>query len=175
MVNLKSIFKNPFHLSILVTSLLFIGIFLVGYNSGLTKDLKDVPYDLSFKSIFLHNSILSLINIFLGMISFGIINIYTLFVNAFDLGNILNYSINSNGFWPSMRLFIPHAFLELPSIIMSLSLGFVPIFILILKSTNLIIENFSKKYFFKKIFFLSMLIIILNVLAAFMETFISVN
>lgn len=174
MENLKSIIRDPFYISILVTTIIALTFFAMGFNSNLNEELAKVDYNLSFFNLLLHNSFLSLLNI-LGMFTFGIFNLYALFINAFDLGNIINYSIASSGFGYTMRKFLPHAIFEFPSMIISLAMGFVPIFLIILKANNYISTRYTFRYFLRKILFFSIIILILNICAAFMESFVSAN
>ncbi|RBP94387.1 stage II sporulation protein M [Cytobacillus firmus] len=174
MGNLRNIIRDPFYISILLTTMIALLFFAMGFQSGLNEELSEADYKLSFFDLLFHNSFLSLLNI-LGMFTLGIFNLYALFVNAFDLGNILNDSIASSGFGYSMRKFLPHAIFELPSMIISLAMGFAPIFLIILKANNFISTRYTFWFFLKKVLFFSTIILILNICAAFMESFISAN
>ncbi len=98
---------------------------------------------------------------------------YTLFINAFDLGNIINYSVGKNGFAESMKVFVPHAIFELPSMILSLSIGLFPLSLMVLRSMGSISDKFSFIYCIKRIILLIGIILLLNVFAALMESLVS--
>ncbi|PAF23109.1 hypothetical protein CHH69_17365 [Terribacillus saccharophilus] len=173
MVNLKSIIRDPFYLSIIATTVVFTLILIFGYRSNL-NNIESADYEITFLTLVLHNSLLSLLNI-VGLLTFGLLNIYTLFLNAFELGNILNYSVNTNGLNQTLGAFIPHAIFELPSMIISLSLGFVPICFIILKSMDLISSKYSIKMFIKRLVIFTCIVLTLNILAAVVESTLSLH
>ncbi len=150
--------------------ILIVGI--IGFRSNL-DNLTETTYNISFITLFFHNTILSLVNV-LGMFTLGLSNLFFLFVNAFDLGNILNYSIGKNGFIESMRIFVPHAVFELPSMIISLSIGMFPLSFFILKAIGNKSSKLSFIYCVKRITLLFAIVLLLNFFAALMESFVSV-
>lgn len=171
MVSLKNIIKDPFYLSIILTSLLFLGVSIFGFKSDL-ENLKETKYNITFANLFIHNSLLGFMNM-LGVLTLGLYNLYSLFINAFDLGNIISHTIEGTGFTGTMKRFVPHAIFEIPSMIISLSIGFFPMTYMFLKSIGKSLKKFTFAYCAKRIAILYICTLCLNILAALMDSYIS--
>lgn len=171
MVNLKSHFQKnnlAFKISIILSTIIFFTSSLFGYFINLSFDkAKIYP---NFIDIVINNSVLCFILI-LGVITLGLSSFILLILNGIYLGSALQYSINSVGLVSTLKLFIPHAIFEIPAIILSASIGFLLITCIVLKGHFKIKINF--KYFLKYFSICILIIAILIILAAFIESTIS--
>lgn len=155
---------------IITSSIIFFILFIIGlttsYNYALSIGTTDVPgghsfmEDPTFFKILRNNITVCTIG-YLGILCFGISSIIVLGYNGFLLGIILGVSFAVTGqYWYYIKILIPHTIFELPAIILSCSTG---------------LEGFKffKKYNLKSIITDILIILILLIIAAFIEVNIS--
>lgn len=155
-------------ISILISTIMFIFSVVLGYIINLSFE-KTNMYP-NFTEIFINNSYISLISI-VGIISLGLISVILLFINGFYLGSALHYSIDNSGILYTVKILLPHSIIEIPSILLSTSIGFILILYIIKKSHFK--NNFRFTYYIKYILVCAPIILIINLIAALIEVFIS--
>ncbi|MBU3182550.1 stage II sporulation protein M [Clostridium psychrophilum] len=159
-----------------VTLGLFILFTIIGYNTGsntLAK-IKFTVVNYGFNEIFFNNSKIAIYN-YIGIISFGSFNFFSLVTNGISLGSTLNSGIKEFGLYTSLLKFVPHAIFELPAMIISMSVGFLPIAILISKSKKNNCAKVKITYYLKYVVYSFIFVIFLDLIAAVVESSISMR
>lgn len=154
--------------SIILAIIIFLASSVFGYITKL--DFNKIEFYPDFKTIFTTNSRLSIILI-IGILSFGVVSLALLCINGFYFGAALEYSVNSIGIGKTLRILVPHAIFEIPSILLSSSIGFILILLIIQKAHSDIKLSFG--YYFKYICSSITLILMLNLVAAIAEVTLS--
>lgn len=170
MANLKMHFLNNklIIISFVMSVMFFWSSVIVGYMVKI--NFNKIDYYPNFKEIFLQNTFISIIFIF-GILSLGLINLVLLFINGFYFGAALHYSFDKVGILYTLKILIPHSIFEIPSILLSSSIGFILIIFIINKSHN--DDKIGFKFYLKYIFLCIPIILLLNFLAASIEVMIS--
>lgn len=153
-------------LAILILTLSFV----MGYNTDVAFSEDDTKY--SFTAIFINNTSLTLV-LFLGVLSFGVINVFLATLNGFGFGTTLAYGFKEWGMWDSLLKIVPHGMFEIPSLLISTSVGLIPLLLIIKKGKSK--EEINVKHYLKYVGLVLLLAIILNVLGALVEAKISMN
>jgi stage II sporulation protein M len=160
------IILTSYIIAIIILILSFIG----GFNTE--DDFVKTEITYTFTSILFNNLSVSIL-FFLGIFSFGAINIGLAILNGFTIGSIFSYGVTHLGIWDSLLKIIPHGIFEIPSIIISISVGFIPMLLIIKRSkTN---EKIKIGYYMKYICFALLMVILLNILSAFIEVYITMK
>lgn len=123
--------------------------------------------ELSFWDIFINNSVVSVL-FFLGAITFGLLSFIYLFINGYYIGTTFSYKISSEGLQQTMELVFWHGLLEVPSLILSSSLGFVPLILVIFSAHSR--KKIRIRKYLKYSVVVMILVLILNALAALIES-----
>ncbi|KLV22159.1 MULTISPECIES: stage II sporulation protein M [Bacillus] len=150
----------------IMLSIITLGIsFFTGLN--MKDSFVENHLELSFWDIFINNSVVSVL-FFLGAITFGLLSFIYLFINGYYIGTTFAYKISSEGLQQTMELVFWHGLLEVPSLILSSSLGFVPLVLVIFSAHSRKKIRISK--YLKYSVVVMILVIILNALAALIES-----
>ncbi|KAF2955423.1 stage II sporulation protein M [Marinitoga sp. 38H-ov] len=107
--------KNIAIATIFVYILSLIAIFTITFCTNISKlpDVSDIyEKSVSFFNVFIHNIVLVIQNIFLGLITLGIYGLYVLIQNVIALGSISN-SLISHSMIIFVYKMIPHGLIEL--------------------------------------------------------------
>ncbi|MCY7618995.1 stage II sporulation protein M [Bacillus pumilus] len=139
--------------------------FFTGFN--MKDSFVENHLELSFWDIFINNSIVSIM-FFLGAITFGLLNFIYLFINGYYIGTTFSYKISSEGLQQTIDLVFWHGLLEVPSLILSSSLGFVPLLLVIFSAHSS--KKIKIKKYLKYAVVVILLVFILNALAALIES-----
>jgi len=174
MESIKIVFKyKPLQIALYVSVILFILSFLVGFLVDLLPSNKGFFGEekaLTTFSLFVHNFSYHILNV-LGMITLGLYNFFSLTLNGLVIGTTLKYAIKEYGFLTSfLRLFI-HGFLEVPLILLSSSIGIMPLISIIYHVSQE--KKFHFKKFLKNILLLLLILLIFTLIAAFLEAHVS--
>ncbi|WP_462413177.1 stage II sporulation protein M [Neobacillus sp. Marseille-QA0830] len=153
-------------LTIFILTLSFIG----GYYSEDTHMKDNMTY--SFAKILVNNMTLSFL-LFLGILSLGLVNIGLAILNGFTIGSVFSYGVNHWGIFDSLLKIVPHGIFEIPSMIISISVGFLPILLMIQMGRSK--NRINVKFYIKYIFFALLAVCLLNILAALIEANISMK
>lgn len=166
--NMQFLKNKTIKISILISSITFFVSVIFGYL--IKFNFEKTEYYPDFKEIFINNTLISIIFI-CGILSLGLVSVGLLAFNGAYFGAALQYEINNRGILYTIRSILPHAIFEIPSMILSSSIGFLLLVFLIKKAHSR--EENSFKYYIKYIGICSILIIIINVIAAVIEVNIS--
>lgn len=128
MVNTHKRFRSRFWSIVFFVLAIFIA-FSIG-GALLASPVEHAEMDVSgvwesTMEIFSNNLSLLVLN-FLGIFTLGAINIYTLLINALDLGETVAIAFHYLDAKTVLLRIVPHAILELPVIILGISVGFLP-------------------------------------------------
>lgn len=144
--------------------------FLVGYYTEDNFVKTEITY--TFTSIFFNNLSVSIL-FFLGIFSFGAINLWLAILNGITIGSIFSYGITHWGTFDSLLKIIPHGIFEIPSMLISISVGFLPMLLIVKKSKS--DEKINIKFYLKYVLFALLTVILLNILSAFIEVYITMK
>lgn len=149
-----------------IISILAILIFIAGVMSGINVEKDLVKNDVSFISLFLYNFSTQLKAIFWGAVTFGIYSIIYLMINFGAMGIIVAQLKREHSLIETLNMFMYHGIFEIPTMILSASLGiYIPL---------MAIKMYKKKKFeYKNILRILIVITILTVIAAFVEAIIT--
>ncbi|MBZ4226406.1 stage II sporulation protein M [Bacillus wiedmannii] len=174
MVNIRRLILNEKSKIQIISIVLSMAIFIVASFIGYYIDLgfENEKFTAGTIDIFLNNLTVCLIFI-IGILSFGMISLFLLFINGVYLGAALNYYIKHNSLEEMLRIFIPHAIFEIPAIILSASMGFLLILFVIEKGYGR--QNLSIKFYLMYILKCTIIVIILLGIAAFIEVHVSMR
>lgn len=154
-------------ISILIAVFFFCTAIVLGFK--IEMDFSNVVFDKTILDVFLNNLFICLVFIISG-ISLGIVSIILLSINGVYLGSALNYYMGQNGIEKTLFKIIPHAIFEIPAIILSSSIGFLILTLLIYKAHN---KPVLIKQHITYIVKITILVIILLLIAAIIEVNIS--
>ena len=153
-----------------------IALFLVSASYGYHTEV--VPIEkasIPMMEIYLNNMQMFLTNV-AGVLLLGIPNLISGFLNGYAAGEALHSATNAFGSSWIFKNFLPHGILEIPMIVLAVSFGIIPWIILYRKirvpnqsAKKLLLE--SVKYLFTMICLAAVLLFI----AAFIESYISMN
>ncbi|WP_268748400.1 stage II sporulation protein M [Gracilibacillus boraciitolerans] len=146
--------------------LFFLGMF---FPMDIGKDEGSV--EISFNELFFHNLRAQFTSILLGIMTLGIYSLFYMFLNFLLLGMVVTTLNQTESLIDVVQTIIFHGFFEIPAMLLSITLGiFTPWkIILMIKNKNF---NFDS---LRVIFSISILIVILTIIAAFIESLISQN
>lgn len=173
--------KNKVIGSIIITVILISIIYFLAYFTEISSDSDfDIsmikPKTIDFNYVFLSNFKLILLNLLLGLITFGIFPIFSVFQNVYTLGIISNAIVKNGKEFLLLRI-VPHGILEIFILSLSLIILFsiwVNAFLLI---KNIILKN-SIGYYVKKLYqnlvFDIFIVFILLIVAGIVEYFASI-
>lgn len=171
------VFKNKnIKITLGITLGLFILFIIIGYNTGPNDiaDIKPNVINYGIYDIFLNNSKITLYN-YIGIISLGSFNLFNIATNGISIGYILKVGIVKFGLFTSILKLVPHAVFEVPAMIIGMSVGFLPITILISKSKKNCCKDIKFTYYCKYIIYSFIFVIFLNFIAAIVEHVISMR
>lgn len=154
--------------SYVITFVILVISFAVGF--GIEDDFEEAEVSPSVLEIFFHNTLISII-FYVGSLTFGLVNFLLSVFNGFTFGTIFQGSISNIGVVGTVMRTVPHGLLEVPSIFISSSIGYIPLLLLIKKSNkkgSLNIKRYAKYYLYS-----FLLVIVLNSMAAIIEGLIS--
>ncbi|MGN9867042.1 stage II sporulation protein M [Bacillus swezeyi] len=116
------------------------------------------------------NNLLAAINLISGLFTFGLFSILSLGFNGIVIGNAVMSSTHFLTWHEILFRIIPHGLFEIPGIIIAATIGFFPMKLIIdlLKG-----KRIKFKYYFIQLFILSCLSVILILIAAFIESYIT--
>ncbi|MFG6147546.1 stage II sporulation protein M [Halobacillus sp. B23F22_1] len=143
-------------------------IYVISYIAGYSMDIPYEEADISFNiwDIFVNNTIISLI-FFAGILSFGFVNIGIAGINGFSIGSLMSYSSENLALGEILWNIIPHGVFEIPSLLISTSVGFLPILLLIKKAHSK--KKINYRFYLKYIGLAFVLVLLLNIAAAVVE------
>lgn len=170
------IYKNKnIIISWAITLILFILFIFIGYKTvpSDTSNIDSNIINYKISEIFLNNSKITLYN-YIGILSLGSFNLFNLINNGLIIGHVLKFGIGEFGLLTSILKLLPHAIFEIPAIIISISVGFLPIIVLISKSKKHH-DTTNFKYYCKYIFYSFLFVTFLNFIAAIVESTISMK
>ncbi len=151
--------------SLIISTILFVIFIIIGMMIPLEISETITNNQYTFSEIF-KNNIREVGFSLVKILSFGLFNVIDLLINGILLGVTINFSFTEFGLYTMFtRLFI-HGFWEIPVIIITNSLGFIPL--LLLKQ-----RKYKHYHFYLQYLFTSMLICsILTLIAALIESII---
>lgn len=175
MKELNCIFIKSIFITIILFTLMTICGYFFGHNfNNITTQTVGPITDLTFSSVFKNNITYHFINVVLG-VTLGIYYIFSLSLNALTLGSSFYIYGNSYTFIKAIQRIIFHGVIEIPAIILSLSLALFPLLLIIY---IFILKTYSKVNFKQFLFFYLKIIFIifcLTISAAFIESTLSNN
>lgn len=157
--------------SILLALTIFIISVVIGYSIDLGFESGE-KFTASTIEVFLHNLSLCLIFI-IGVLSFGIVSLFLLFINGVYLGSAINFYVANYSFKKMTLIFAPHAIFELPAIILSASIGFLLLLIAVERGNKG--DRIPMKVYLKYIIKCIIIVIILLGIASLLETNVSMK
>jgi stage II sporulation protein M len=165
------IFSTGLYIGSLQPSIVFeLGKVLLG-SDGIQRTLTIYDKILMFIHIFIRNTVVSILNISLGPL-YGIFPIFTLLFNGFLIGGVMAEVSNKFGWEFALLGIAPHGIFELPAFLYSAILGLK---LSLYYSRELHRGNIDMRLFQESIEKLIRIIIPLLLIAAFIETFITLS
>lgn len=161
-------FNKVILISYLLSLMLLTCSFIAGYSFETQYTTTEQKY--TFSEIFINNTQISFL-LFAGIFTLGLLNIVIGLVNGFAIGSIMNYAFSELQPLEIFLKLVPHGFFEIPSLILSISIGFLPLLIIFDRGHGK--NNVSIKFYLKYVFFSLIAVLGLNAIAAFIETSIS--
>lgn len=154
-----------FGISVLIyAGAMFLGI-IISQNTRLSIN----PTQMYFTDTLLHNGLIGLGMLILGIITFGIFNTFFLAYNAFYLGVTVIGVYNSYGIAPLLSGVLPHAITEIMAILISCTLGYESLrFVKIVKKNAT--AEIKEKIYISDILILMGVAFILYTVSAIIET-----
>ncbi|MGG3572600.1 stage II sporulation protein M [Bacillus gobiensis] len=129
----------------------------------------DAQIDSTFLYLFTNNLSACVYAVIIGSVSLGLYSLFYLFVNFFSIGMILSTLNVKHSIMESLSTFVIHGVFEIPAMLLSASLGiYIPLkFIQFIRK-----KRWDKKEMLKILWVFSS-ILLLTLIAAFIEAYIS--
>jgi len=159
---------------ILVSYVISIFIFSTSYYAGYSMNTHYIQDETSYNvmDIFINNTIISIV-MFLGVFSLGLINLGLAVINGFNVGSLMQFVTKNMDYSEIMWNIIPHGIFEIPSIIISTSIGFIPAILLIQKAHRK--HKINYMLYVKYVGVLFLVVLLLNIIAAIVEVNVTMN
>ncbi|MED0774099.1 stage II sporulation protein M [Bacillus siamensis] len=167
-MNVKFVFKE-FKLLILICSIVLLVSFCIGlFTSGQAQVDKSL-LRLGYISI-LKNNLLAALNLSSGLFTFGLSSLISLIINGLVIGNAVKSSSYFLHWYEIILRILPHGIFEIPGIIIASTVGLSPIKLIfdLVKG-----KKIELRLYVNQLFILISISVILIVIAAFVEAFIS--
>lgn len=161
--------------SFVIHLIIYISFSIIGFIYQLSQKPVNISYTkLDFLTLLEHNLSQTLLIIILGLLSISLYNFIAMFINGFAVGIALGLIFQNSKLTAFIFGFIPHAIFEIPATILaaSIPLIFYRMLLKCLRQKEGRINAFLK-FCIKELPRLTIVPIVLIVIAAFMESFIS--
>lgn len=177
MENLKNTFKNKLIIKPIIISFV---VFVVAFFIGIYLNDVLFPYmsedmtlnRIGFLPILKNNFLVCLLNIVLGIITFGIYGVISNIYNGVLLGITAGVATTKFGLRVALLRLIPHAIFEIPTIIISTAYGIMTVYLIIRLVKK---EKVDFKKLINQYLLVFVIMIILIILAAVVEGTVSMN